>query len=237
MSRMTKRSLPLQLLVALWAAGLLALGWSGCQRDSEPVPDDLRSVASACMRATACDVRAYARIGACLYTYSELHLLYGEGSVMGSIYECVNNADRCSQVEACFGAGEPCSSAFSAYCDGDTAVYCDLLDGVSYRYACGDHGLGCRVDPQISHLASCIPEDQATASAQGLLTSLQCDGTLCERTGEACDDNLPDACSGQHIVACLDGEIVLFNCHALGLENCIMEENDWGHCRAQYEAD
>jgi hypothetical protein len=187
------------------------------------------------MRATACDVQPYARIGACMYTYEELRVQYGESAVMGGIYECVNQADRCSEVAACFGAGEPCDSSHQSYCDGDTAVYCDLLDGVTYRYACGDYGLGCRPDPYITHLASCVPVDQATASAAQLHVDLPCDGSLCTRTGEPCDDNTLDECSGEHIVACVEGEVIQFSCRALGLRHCIMESNGWGRCQPQIE--
>ncbi len=218
-------------------ATALAVGLIACQNQDGPGQPDLQSVASACMRATACDVQPYARIGACMFTFAELSLQYGESSVLSGVYDCVNGSDRCSEVRACFGEGTPCSSAYNAVCDGDTAVYCDLLDGKTYRYECGDYGLGCRVDPQIRYLASCVPVEQATASAEPLHLSLQCDGTFCERTGEACDENLPDECTGQDVVACIEGETIHFNCHTLGLRNCAMEDNGWGRCQPQFEAE
>ncbi len=196
---------------------------------------DMHSVAAACMRATACRVKPFARVGGCMTDYLTLRVEFGESAVVGGIYSCVNQADTCAEVEACFGAGEPCNSSFEAYCDGDNAVYCDLIDARTYRYECGSAGYGCRVDPLTPYAASCIPTDQATASAQSISYSLQCDNTFCTRTTQACSTNDLDQCSGEEIVACVEGEIIRFNCRTLGLRTCEMEENGWGHCRPQIE--
>jgi len=167
--------------------------------------------------------------------FFSLRVIYGESAVVGNIYHCVNGASDCAEVEACFGAGDPCNSSFQAYCDTDTAVYCDLIDATTYRYDCGSVGLGCRVDPLTHYVATCAPTDPATASAQAISLSLQCDNSFCTRTGEPCSTDELDRCSGEDIVACVGGEIVRFNCHALGLRTCVMEENGWGHCRPTIE--
>lgn len=164
-----------------------------------------------------------------------LRLVYGESAVVGSIFQCVNQADGCAEVAACYGAGDPCNSSFAAHCDGDTAVYCDLIDATTYRYDCGSVGQGCRVDPLIQYAATCVPTTQSGASAQPITTSLECDDTFCTRTGEPCSTDTLDQCSGEEIVACIDGEIIRFNCRALGLRTCEMEENGWGHCRPALE--
>jgi hypothetical protein len=215
------------------APGLGSL--AGCQEPDSVISSDLNSVAAACMRATACRVKPFARVGGCMTDYLTLRVEFGESAVVGNIYSCVNQADECAEVEACFGAGAPCNSSFGAYCDGDTAVYCDLLDATTYRYDCGGVGYGCRVDPLTQYAATCVPTDQAIASAQPLSYSLQCDDTFCTRTGEPCSTNELDLCSGEEIVACIEGEIIRFNCRTLGLRTCEMEENGWGHCRPQIE--
>jgi len=223
------------MLVLLVTASAGLGGQAGCQKSASSGSTDLNSVAAACMRATACRVKPFARIGGCMTDYLTLRVIYGESAVMGSIFHCVNQADGCAEVEACFGAGDPCNSSFAAHCDGDTAVYCDLIDATTYRYDCGSVGQGCRVDPLTQYVATCVPAAQASANAQPISTSLQCNDAFCTQTGESCSTNELDQCSGEEIVACIEGEITRFNCRSLGLRTCEMEENGWGHCRPPIE--
>ncbi len=224
-------------VVAMFLVGLvLGLGsQAGCRKSDASISLDLNSVAAACMRSTACRVKPFARIDGCITDFLTLRVVFGESAVVGSIFACVNRADTCAEVEACYGAGDPCNSSFAAHCDGDTAVYCDLFDATTYRYDCGSEGQSCRVDAMASYNASCVPGSPATASAQPISTSLRCDNSFCTRTGEPCSTDELDQCSGEEIVACIDGEVIYFNCRTLGLRTCEMEENGWGHCRPQLE--
>lgn len=196
----------------------------------KPIHSRLDTVAYACLRAMACWIQPYVRVHGCLDNYRRRVVAYGTAAVMDDIYHCVNKASSCDEMEQCFGVGESCNSSFPARCDGNTAVYCDLIDGVTYSYDCGAFGLGCQVDPLITYAATCVAVRASTASATSILIGLNCDDGACERTGEACDTDELDRCEGARVRSCIDGEWVLFNCEVLGLRSCVMEDTGWAHC-------
>ena len=140
MQHTSHRSTHLTCTMAILATALSSL--SACK--DKPIHSRMDNVAYACLRATSCWIQPYVRVYGCLDNYRNRVVAYGTAAVMDDIYHCVNKASSCNEMERCFGVGESCNSSFPARCDGSTAVYCDLIDGVTYSYNCGAFGL--RVD-------------------------------------------------------------------------------------------
>ena len=91
------RALALLSIAAVLAPSCGGGGGSGRIGDEELV--------LACIRSTACGVRAYPRAANCVEAYYTLHLRFGLGPVYDAIYRCVNAAaGDCDKIYACYGA-------------------------------------------------------------------------------------------------------------------------------------
>lgn len=215
----------------LGLAGLLAiLVWApwGCGSSSDPdLPQDPNLV-KACIRATACDVKPYPTISNCLSYYEDFHRGSSLSAVSFQIYTCTNRAGSCAAVRECFGAGSPCDKSYEGRCEGGQALFCDLIDHVSYRYDCGAVGLSCTVDPAHPHDATC----QGSSSSGGALsTAVDCEEGHCSESDQPCTTNDEyNRCEGAALQACLDSRWVTFDCAMLGLGPCRRESGGWARC-------
>lgn len=187
------------------------------------------SMVEACIRATACDVKPYPRISNCTGYYNDMLAPLGLTPVYDQIYRCTNGAKTCAEVKACFGATGPCDSTYSARCDNGRAVFCDLLEKTTFAYDCAGAGLSCELDAQYGFAATCT--GQATPGT--LTDTLECKGSVCQRTGQPCQADAFDRCEGGKLQSCLDGEWVSFDCLALGLGGCRPEDGGWARCGAK----
>jgi len=192
-------------------------------------PDE-DSLVEACIRATACDVKPYPRVSNCKDYYGDMLVPLGLAKVYDGIYTCTNGASTCAQVKACFGVTETCDGSYPARCDNGRAVFCDLLDKTTFAYDCAGAGLTCELDPQYGFAATCSGE---AASPSALTSTLECQGDMCQRTSEPCQEDALDRCDGDNLQACLDGEWVSFDCVALGLGACQREAGGWARCGAR----
>lgn len=193
------------------ALPLLALaGVAGCG-----AKDD---VVKACIKSTACGVKAYPRVSDCVDGYRNLLVPSGQAPVYDALYACVVAAADCAAVRACHGAGGSCDSSFQASCSGGRAQLCDLLDKRLYMLDCGGQGLGCEVKSAggLSFDAACTGP-----AGEGQAGAVDCGGGLCSRTGQGCTTgNDFDRCAGERLEACLGNEWVSFDCTTLGLRAC-----------------
>lgn len=193
------------LIVALC---LIPLG--GCGEDAD------NTLIIACLRSTACGVQAYTNVSNCVDGYVTLAHPQGRGPVMDKIMACAAGASTCDQVKACYGEGQSCTSSYQATCNGGKAQFCDLISHLTYVYDCGGSGLTCQVDKSNNFAATCT----GPATSPAYATEASCGGDLCSETGEACDGNTYDNCSGGKLKACMNKAWVLFDCKALGLGDC-----------------
>jgi hypothetical protein len=158
----------------------------------------------ACIRSTACGVKAYPR--------------------------CANRATSCQAIEDCYGAVSSCTSSFTARCEDGKAVYCDLIDHVAYTYDCAAAGMTCQIDPQNPWTATC----EGPGTPDGTIsTAVRCDGGVCHKTDEACTVGVMNRCLGEALQACLEGVWVTYDCAKLGLGPCKSEGSGaiaWARC-------
>jgi hypothetical protein len=119
----------------------------------------------------------------------------GLQQIYDQLFRCVNAAGGdCTTAYACFGshpAAGSCDQSFEAYCDGNKAVTCDLLDKRVYTYDCGAAGLSCAVKHEAAWEAAC--------------------------TTGTCDAGFQRRCEGDDLLTCYEGVIVLSDCAAAGM--------------------
>jgi len=153
-----------------------------------------QELVQACIRSTACGVRAYPRAANCVEAYYTLHLRFGLGPVYDAVYRCVNAAaGDCEKIYACYGANRlagSCDSSFVARCDGSRAVSCDLTTHRVLSFDCGAAGLVCQTKAEQSFEAVC--------------TTATCSGS-----GASCD--------GERLLTCRAGVIEVDDCQAQSL--------------------
>jgi hypothetical protein len=221
-------------LSAGWLLALVLVCGCGCGEEDgngngNGTVDD-RDLVRACIRSTACGVKAYPRVSACLENYLDREVPYGLAPVCVPIYRCANRATSCQAIEDCFGATSSCTSSFTARCEDGKAVYCDLIDHVAYTYDCATAGMTCHVDPQNPWTATC----EGSGTPDGTIsTAVRCDGGVCQKTDEACTVGVMNRCQGEQLQACLEGVWVTFDCAKLGLGPCKSEGSDataWARC-------
>ncbi len=201
------------------ALPLVLAGWvlGSCGDDRPGSGLDPESLVAACVRTAACGIVARARVSDCVASYSDRVAALGLTPVIDPIYRCANGATGCAAIARCFGAGGACDASFSGRCDGQRAVFCDLIDDRVYSYDCGGAGLDCAVDPSHAFAADCIG---GGATVGGLRLAASCPEDRCHETGEACDADSLDRCAGAALQSCLGGQWVEFDCAALGLGAC-----------------
>lgn len=210
----------------LYALALLvasAFGAATSCDSSEPAGQVGDDVASACVRATACDIKVYPRVRDCIDYFKTTLTQLGLAPIYSSIYRCVNTAKDCFGVEACFGRGPPCDSTFKGRCEQGVAIQCDLLDKRIYRLDC--KAVGQRCQPDASFGASCVDKGQGA-----LIEGLSCDGVNCNVQSDTCISDALDRCSGDQLESCLEGRWVRFYCGALGLGRCAKQAAGFGRC-------
>jgi hypothetical protein len=213
---MIKRQSLLPLALALAAPIFIACG------DSD---DD--DVVHACIKSTACNVRAYPRVSDCVAGYRNLLVPDGMAPVYNAIYSCVVKASDCNSVRACYGVGATCDKGYSARCDGGRAYLCDLLDKTTFVYDCGAQGLSC----QVQSAGGYAFDAKCTGGAGGgQAGAADCGDGSCDKTGKGCTTgNDFDRCAGDKLEACLGDEWVAFDCGKLGLGACF-QSAQWGNC-------
>ena len=175
-------------------------------------------VVKACIKSTACGVKAYPRVSDCVDGYRNLLVSSGQAPVYDAIYACVVAAADCAGVWACHGRGASCDSSFQATCSGGKAQLCDLLDKRVYGLDCGGNGLGCEIKSTggYSFDAACTG-----GGREGQAGAADCGDGSCTRTGQGCvTGNDFDRCAGERLEACLGNEWVSFDCGKLGLRAC-----------------
>jgi hypothetical protein len=218
----------------LLLAAFAALG--SCSDDLQK-PMAAGALIDACVRATACGLKAYPRVANCIEAYYSRHRVYGQGPIYNGIYGCLNGAGSCEEMARCFGvdadAGR-CDRDFEGRCDGDTAVLCDLVDDRVYRLDCGAGGLTCGVRPSESFSATCTTGGcdesfeprcdgaRALTCNAGVVSVDQCDtlGLVCSEgscrgSGEACSNSHRPSCDGNVAVGCSGGKVARIDCGAL----------------------
>ena len=189
---------------------VLIIPLSGCGEEGD------NTLFIACLRSTACGVQAYSNVSNCVDGYVTLVHPQGRGPALDKIMGCVAGAGTCDQVKACYGEGAACTSGYKASCAGGKAQFCDLISHKTYIYDCGGTGLQCQVDGANGFAATCT----GPPTSPGFPTTAACGDDLCSETGEACDGNAYDSCSGDKLKACLNKAWVLFDCKSLGLSAC-----------------
>ncbi len=175
-------------------------------------------VVKACIKSTACGVKAYPRVSDCVDGYRNLLVPSGQAPVYDAIYACVVAAADCAAVWACHGRGASCDSSFQASCAGGRAQLCDLLDKRVYSLDCGGNGLGCEVKSAggLGFDAACTG-----SGGDGQAGAAECGDGSCSRTGQGCTTgNDFDRCAGERLETCLGNEWVAFDCGKLGLRAC-----------------
>lgn len=210
------------------ALAVLACAPWGCGSSSDPPLAMDPSLIKACIRATACDVKPYPTVSNCLSYYEDFQRNSSLRAVTFQIYTCTNRAESCTAVRECFGAGPPCDKSYEGRCEQGQALFCDLIDDVSYRYDCAAVGMSCVVDPGYSHIATC----QGSSSSGGALsTALECTDGTCSESDQPCTtDDSYNRCEGAALQACLDHRWVTFDCAMLNLGPCRKEPGGWARC-------
>ena len=205
----------LSVLSVLSVLSLLSLlsALSGCASDGQ---DD---VVKACIKSTACNVKAYASVSTCVDGYHNLLVSSGQAPVYNALYACVVAAADCAGVKACWGVGGSCDNSYKASCAGGTAQFCDLLDHTTFSLDCAGNGLSCEIMPVGSYSfdATC-----KGSGGEGQAGEVDCGDGSCTRTGQGCTSgNDFDRCAGDRLEACLGNEWVSFDCAKLGLGACL----------------
>jgi hypothetical protein len=201
--------MPIQ--IALVLVLVLVLSFAGCG-----AKDD---VVKACIKSTACGVKAYPRVSDCVDGYRNLIVPSGQAPVYDAIYACVVAAADCAGVRGCHGGGGACDNSYQASCAGGRAQLCDLLDKRVYSLDCGGQGLGCEVKSVggYSFDAACTGP-----AGEGQAGAVDCGGDACTRSGQGCaTGNDFDRCAGEKLESCLGNEWVSFDCGKLGLGPCV----------------
>ncbi len=198
----------MRLTIILSALSLLPL--AGCGEDAD------NTLFIACVRSTACGVQAYTNVSNCVDGYTKLAYPQGRGPAVDAVFKCVAGATTCAAVKACHGEGGSCDSSYTASCNGGKAKFCDLISRKTYTLDCSGAGISCQVDKSNAFAATCTGGD----TTPSLNATASCDGSLCQGTGESCDGNTFDGCSGAKLKACLDKQWVLIDCKSLGLGDC-----------------
>jgi hypothetical protein len=186
---------------------LLVVCLAGCQGGGGVTPADQgtagpdqgaaalsrEAVLEACVRSSACGVKAYPRLGDCLGAYLDLHAKQGLRPIHDAIYRCVNAAAAdCAAIAACFRRGDTCDKSFVARCEGKLAVSCDLIDRRVYKLDCGLAGLKCALKTGATFTASC--------------------------TRGTCDPaSFRERCEGAVLLSCASGVIEVRDCATQGL--------------------
>jgi len=198
-----------------------AVAQLGC--DSRNVGNIERSAVRACIRSTACGVKSYPRISNCT---DDLRTVLNEAmaTVLDSIYFCVNHARSCKAVKECYGVIGPCEQSFVASCTDNTAVTCDLIDKLVYRYDCGAAKSTCKVDPKYTFAATCMGTSDTLPELEA-----NCEDRACT-FGDACKSDALNQCDGDRLKVCIKGRWVSYDCGALFLSPCKMSKNGWGSC-------
>jgi len=193
----------LHCFVLLVALGLHGCGSGGGEKadssvDKGPSPDGtvavipLDELVNACIRASACGVKAYPILANCVDAYFDLHLRQGLGAIYDEIYRCVNSAGGdCDKVRSCFDERGACDNTYKATCDGTTAIACDLIDKKVYALKCATAGLECLVRSGQTTAAACTP------------------GT--------CYSTFGTACQGSWLISCVASVSEVEDCAADGL--------------------
>ena len=187
--------------------------------DDGPIGDD---VASACVRAAACDIKVGVRTRDCIDYFRTTLTQLGLAPLYAAIYRCVNRASGCKAIGLCFGQGPPCGASFDERCEGDVAITCDLQDQRIYQLDCASVGQRCA---KTSQGVTCIEQGQGE-----LLADLSCDGDNCNVQSEACNSDALDRCIGDDVESCLQGQWVRFHCASLGLGGCQTQSAGFGRC-------
>lgn len=184
------------------------------------------SAVRACIRSTACDVKSYPRVSNCV---DDLRVRPSPAltAVLASIYRCVNLAQSCAEVEACYGAQGHCEREYAAKCEGRVAVTCDLIDKRVYRYDCGAVGASCRVDPVHAFDATC-DGPPTNIEVKPIFVPDCGDGTC--TIGAACNSDALNRCAGEQLETCIDRAWVRYDCARLGLGPCEEMPNGWARC-------
>jgi hypothetical protein len=213
--------------------GFVGLAWvlSGCGGANGEKPDNNNvSLVQACIRSTACGVKPYPRVSACIENYHNRIVPYGLAPVSDPIYRCVNGAESCPAIRDCFGAASSCDSGFTARCDDGKAVYCDLIDRMAYTYDCAAASMKCEADPVNRWSATCT----GSGTGGGTISTAVCvDDGVCRATGETCTTGAMNRCQGERLEACLEGGWFTFDCAGLGLGPCRSEGSGaiaWARC-------
>ena len=200
----------------------LAAAFLGCNSKDAGAPLPYNDLVHACVRSTACDVKAYPRVSNCIDAYYNQLRGFGIGPSYDSIYACINAARSCEDMYNCYGTSQlagACDQSFAARCEGDRAISCDLLDDRVYIVDCAISGLKCEVKSTNAFEASCSPGK--------------------------CDTSYKRRCDGNKLLSCNDGVIVIEDCGADGLvcgesqpamiQDCVGEQQE--SCMAgQYKA-
>lgn len=174
--------------LAISLAAIVSLA-SACTEDD--ISTDLASLSDleyGCVVSAACGIQARARVSNCIDYYYDVLVGLGLGPIYKQIYTCVRAAGTdCAAVQRCYGQTGNCSqSTFKAYCEGNTAYTCDLLDGKVYQLQCSTAGLNCTPKPTEPFAAEC-----------------HCDKSY-------------KVCHGDFAVSCPTGQPEVSNCAALG---------------------
>jgi hypothetical protein len=203
---------------------LLWLPLAGCSSDDN-------TLVHACVRSTACNVRAYPSVSNCVDYYKTLLNELGLVPVYNEIYRCTVEARDCQGIKDCFGVTGPCDKDYTARCESGMAIFCDLIDHTTFKLNCGAAGLECQIDAQGSFSATCVKGSSTPKDDPMLPTGVDCGDGSCETTGESCSTDEFDRCEGEKLKVCLDGEWVIFDCAALNLGPCFQSAH-WGNCTA-----
>lgn len=149
-------------------------------------------IINGCIASSACGLKVYPSLSACVAAYYNLHRSLGLGPIYDSIYRCVNAAKGdCQAIEKCHGRGGTCDQSYVAQCKGTVAHSCDLIEKRVYQLDCGLASMVCGIKTGQTYMADCTP------------------GT--------CDASFKEQCQGSRELTCSAGIIELRECAELGM--------------------